>query len=141
MAIKDNMKIIILALPFAWLASIILPFFHALGWSIWIVETLNIQGYWPINIVFYAENLLIALITAMPYVGIIFLLMSNKKHLHIITAVLSYSLFTFLLCFQQEHLTACFFTLVQSIHIALYLAIFLLFKTIGRAFFCKGTNR
>ncbi len=49
-------------------------------------------------------------------------------------AILCYALFTFLLCFQKEHLTACLFTLLQSANIAVYVAIFLLFEVLGKWF-------
>ena len=135
---KNTIKILLLALPFSWLASVVLPFFNQLGLGFWLIEQLSIAGYWPVNIVFYSESFFSALLLMAPYVLVIVWLVSvnTNKYTNIITAILAYALFIFLLCFQKEHLTACLFTLVQSNHIAVYLAIFVLFE-VSMKFFPK----
>ncbi len=125
---KDTIKIFSLALPFAFLASISLPFFNQLGGGFWLIEQLSIQGYWPVNIVFYIEYFFSAVLTTLIYAAAIIFLVPRYRYLNTLTAILAYALFTFLLCFRQEHLTACLFTLLQGTHIAVYIAIFLLLE-------------
>ena len=134
---KNTIIILLSALPFSWLASIVLSLLNQLGLGFWLIENLSISGYWPVNIVFYIESFLSALLVVAPYVLVILWLVPANKYGNVITAILAYVLFTFLLCFQKEHLTACLFTLVQSSHIAVYLAIFILFE-ISLKFLPKG---
>ena len=124
---KDIAKILLIAIPFAWLATISLNFLSQLGLGSLLVDSLSIRGYWPVTLTFYAEEFLYAFLTVIPYVGLIYFFVPNKKPLTVVTAIIAYILFTFLFCFQKEHLTPCIFTLVQSAHIAVYAAIIIVF--------------
>ncbi len=132
MTIKNLIKTLLIALPFTWLASHILLLLNNLEWGVWLVETLSVQGYWPVTIAFYLEDFFIALILGLPYVALVLWLIPHNHYATMITSVLAYALFTFLLCFQKEHLTACLFTLLQSSNITMYLAIVLLFELLSR---------
>lgn len=125
---KDIAKILLITLPFSWLAAISLSFLSQLGLGSWLVDSLSIRGYWPVTLTFYAEDFLNALLTVTPYVGLVYFFLPNKKPLTVATAIFGYILFTFLFCFYTEqHLTPCLFTLVQSAHIAIYAAIIVVF--------------
>ena len=129
---KDIAKILLIAIPFAWLATISLNFLSQLGLGSLLVDSLSIRGYWPVTLTFYAEEFLYAFLTVIPYVGLIYFFVPNKKPLTVVTAIIAYILFTFLFCFQKEqHLTPCLFTLVQSAHIAVYAAIMIVFSFLG----------
>ena len=129
---KDIAKILLIALPFSWLASVSIGFLSQLGLGVWLVDTLSLRGYWPVTIIFYAEDIFNALLTVIPYVVLIYFFVRNTKPLTVATAILGYILFTFLLCFYKEHLTACIFTLVQSANIAVYVSIMMVFAFIEK---------
>jgi hypothetical protein len=125
---KDTAKILLIALPFSWFAGISISYLGQLGIGIWLLDTLSIKGYWPVTLIFYVEDFLNALLTVIPYVGLIYFSVSNNKLLTVTTSIFAYVLFTFLLCYHKEqHLTPCLFTLVQSAHIAVYAAIIVVF--------------
>lgn len=131
---KDTIKIIFIALPFAWISSVSLPYLNQLGFGVWLVENLSIRGYWPVSIAFYVEDFFSALITSTPFIGLIFLLTEKNKPVTTTVTISAYMLFTFLLCFQKESLTGCIFTLVQSANIAVYGVIILLFSLLNKFF-------
>ena len=124
---KQLAKIFLIAIPFAWLASISLSFFSQLGLGTWLVDSLSIRGYWPVSITFYAEEFFSALLTMIPYVGLVYFFVRNNRALTVATAIFAYMFFTLLFIFQKESLTASIFTLVQSANLSVYAAIFLLF--------------
>ena len=128
---KDVAKILLIALPFSWLAGISLGFLSELSLGLWLVDSTSIRGYWPITLIFYAEDFLNALLTVIPYVGLVYFFVPNKKPLTVATSIFGYILFTFLFCFHKEqHITPCLFTLVQSAHIAVYAAIIVVFALV-----------
>lgn len=131
---KDIIKIFLIALPFSSLASYGLNFINQLGLGVWLVESLSIRGFWPVSIAFYVEDIISALITVIPYVGLIYYFVRNKKLLTITTAIIAYILFTFLFLYQKESLTGSFFTLMQSENIAVYVAIIPIFILVDSIF-------
>lgn len=125
---KDTAKILLIALPLSWLIGISLNFLSQLGLGIWLVDSLSLRGYWPVTIIFYAEDFFNALLSVIPYIGLVYFFVPNKKPLTVATAILAYMLFTFLFCFHKEqHLTPCIFTLVQSANVTVYAAIYIVF--------------
>lgn len=131
---KEAIKIFLIALPFAWLAPYSINFLNQFGFGIWLVETLSIRGFWPVSIAFYIEDLISALITLIPYIGLIYFFIPNKKPLTVTLTVVAYMLFTFLFLFQKESFTASFFTMLQSANIAAYLAIIGTFALMDKIF-------
>ena len=131
---KNVLKILILALPFAWFASISLPFLNGLGVGVTLVDVLSIKGYWAVTLIFYFEEFISALLVTTPYAALVLLLVKRNTALVTATAIVGYALFTFLLCFQKEHLTPCLFTLVQSANVSVYAAIFVLLSVFDKVF-------
>ena len=77
---KDTAKILLIALPFSWLIGISISFSSQLGLGIWLVDSLSIRGYWPVTITFYAEDFFNALLSVMPYIGLVYFFVPNKKN-------------------------------------------------------------
>ena len=139
---KDTIKILLIALPFSLITTYCITFIKQLGFGSWLVESLSIRGFWPVSIAFYIEDFLSALITIIPYVGLVYFLVKNKRFLTIFTSIMAYIIFTFLFLFlyQNESVTGTFYTLIQSSYMSVYLAIISMFLLIEKVFIPKKST-